>query len=604
MRPHRLATTAALGACIGALTICASSAQAVINSCTGVGTTFAGGAGTTASPYQVATPAQLAGITSGYRACAFIQTANIDISGGQWTPIGATSGNAFTGTYDGQSHTVSGLTISQSGSDGNGLFGFTNGATISNITVSGVMIDTYTNASYRRKKNGALIGVATATVVTGAHSTGSIDGHEDNGGLIGVASGATISSSSSSATVAGHGWDSGGLVGASNGATSITSSFATGNVTNAGWFTGGLVGGMWGSPTITRSYATGNVSYTGGRGAGYQGWGTAGLIGLMDVSAGSVTESYATGDVAGGRRGTGGLLGSAWRVTLSNSYATGDVTGDVDDDGTFTIGGLWGGASGQQAQTITITNSYATGAVTSFPSGAGGGLFGAVRNPAAGSTQPNITNSFWSTGTAGSGVSSPYGTQATVAEMKSLALYAGASWTIADGWASSGTWGICDGDGYPFLMWQYSAGSRPCSASASPATSIPASPADAGTSSAPRAEARATAVLRLLANKPIRRGRWVVTTGRVPTGATVVVQKATRRVAGRGRSARSEHGVSRAIACRMGITRAGVRTFHCANSLQAGTWDLTTEARNGSTVIARVTRSMTLRAQARLPVTG
>ena len=85
---------------------------------------------------------------------------------------------------------------------------------------------------------------------------------------------------------------------------------------------------------------------------------------------------------------------------------------------------------------------------------------------------------------------------------------------------------------------------------------------------------------------------------------TVVVQKATRRVAGRGRSARSEHGVSRAIACRMGITRAGVRTFHCANSLQAGTWDLTTEARNGSTVIARVTRSMTLRAQARLPVTG
>ena len=63
-------------------TLTGTVARADIASCAGTGATFAGGSGTTASPYQVADDTQLAAIDDtgagrlDYLACAFIQTAN------------------------------------------------------------------------------------------------------------------------------------------------------------------------------------------------------------------------------------------------------------------------------------------------------------------------------------------------------------------------------------------------------------------------------------------------------------------------------------------------------------------------------------------------
>ncbi|MBC6414453.1 MAG: cadherin-like beta sandwich domain-containing protein, partial [Chromatiales bacterium] len=129
---------------------------------------------------------------------------------------------------------------------------------------------------------------------------------------------------------------------------------------------GGLVGDSRGS--ITNSYATGDV--TGHRED------VGGLVGQNIV--GNITNSYATGDVRGVTR-TGGLVGfNQGRIT--NSYATGRVTGDWvgglvgvntdggsitnsyargDVDGSENVGGLVGLNSGGN-----ITNSYATGDVT------------------------------------------------------------------------------------------------------------------------------------------------------------------------------------------------------------------------------------------------
>ena len=62
---------------------------------------------------------------------------DVAVTATEWTPLGDAS-NPFTGTFDGQYHTVSGIKVS-SGTYG-GLFGYTDGATIQNLGVKNVDI--------------------------------------------------------------------------------------------------------------------------------------------------------------------------------------------------------------------------------------------------------------------------------------------------------------------------------------------------------------------------------------------------------------------------------------------------------------------------------
>ena len=62
-------------------------------------------------------------------------TADINLSAHYWVPIG-TATHPFNGTFDGGSHTVSGLNINDGTLDNAGLFGYASCATISNLTVS------------------------------------------------------------------------------------------------------------------------------------------------------------------------------------------------------------------------------------------------------------------------------------------------------------------------------------------------------------------------------------------------------------------------------------------------------------------------------------
>jgi filamentous hemagglutinin family protein len=111
---------------------------------------------------------------------------------------------------------------------------------------------------------------------------------------------------------------------------------------------GGLVG--YNQGTVSNSYATGNVS------GGSDSVAVGGLVGLN--SYGTVTHSYATGSVSGpnGSSDIGGLVGDNYRGTVSNSYATGNVSGGSDSGA---VGGLVGLNSYG-----TATNSYATGSVS------------------------------------------------------------------------------------------------------------------------------------------------------------------------------------------------------------------------------------------------
>src|SRR6185437_1577366 len=117
---------------------------------------------------------------------------------------------------------------------------------------------------------------------------------------------------------------------------------------------GGLVGENDG--TVTETYALGNVS------------GNNGIGGL--VGDGSATKSYARGNVSitgVNPSQAGGLVGQAW-APVTNCYSTGKVTAA---SGSVDVGGL----IGQIVSTI-LTRSYATGAVSASGSTDVGGLVG------------------------------------------------------------------------------------------------------------------------------------------------------------------------------------------------------------------------------------
>ena len=122
---------------------------------------------------------------------------------------------------------------------------------------------------------------------------------------------------------------------------------------------GALVGNM-NSGSISNSYATGNV--TGGDNS------LGGLVGEM-TGGGSVSDSYATGNVTGASK-IGGLVGTM-TGSISNSYATGDVT--LSGTGDF-LGGLVGEMTGSSS----LSNSYTTGNVYGGSSGSPGALLGSI----------------------------------------------------------------------------------------------------------------------------------------------------------------------------------------------------------------------------------
>ena len=179
-------------------------------------TAYAGGDGTSASPYLISTEAQLAYFSNqvnagtNYSGKYFKLTTDINLSGKLWTPIGETdqSGYCFAGTFDGNGHVVASMdvVITGSGTDNvlAGLFGV--------VDTSGTI------------KNLGIKGEASAT------STGS--GYSLSGGLAGDNSG-TITNCYSQVNVT-----------------------STSSGTNA--YAGSLVGGCIG--TVTNCYATGNTS--------------------------------------------------------------------------------------------------------------------------------------------------------------------------------------------------------------------------------------------------------------------------------------------------------------------------------------------------------
>ena len=319
----------------------------------GITTSQPHGKGTEDEPYQIGTAQEMAWLayavnnqmeSEGY--CAVL-TADIDLGYCQWPVIGVLSGNgqrAYTGTFDGQGHTVSGLNItSLGGRQKLGLFGVAQDAVIENLTVRGSI---------------ELTGVKSYDMTAG-YIIGGVLGSGEGGGV-------TIRSCVSQVD--------------------ISVSFANEQKAQNS-AVGGLVGRLSGSGSheITNCRNEGRIYTAFEPGAYYLGGsggngGQAGIVGF--ISAGARLERCVNaGEVYAGRAaGVGGIVGNAGssgtEVTLSQCANQGAVSNDtaavlLNKGGT---GGVLGLAA---AGTVTVRSCYNTGSVAG--STIVGGILGGER---------------------------------------------------------------------------------------------------------------------------------------------------------------------------------------------------------------------------------
>lgn len=285
-----------------------------------------GGNGSAGSPYQIsdvyglqgiAGPAVIPFVTNTLLGGNYVLANNIEAGvtagwngGAGFVPIGFGFGAGFTsfsGMFDGQGHTINGLTINASFNSlpGNqfGLFG--------GIDQSGIV------------RNANLTNAAIAAGGGSGPFVGVLAG-SDVGTIINSSASGVINVVSVPLAIAG------GLVGIAGGTISQSHAAVSVNITNA-TSAGGLVGQNNG--TISNSYATGSILISGSGSGGIPNAG-----GLVGSSQGNISQSYATGSVVGGDQAElGGLVGQA-HGDISQSYATGSVSGGSGSS----VGGLIG----------------------------------------------------------------------------------------------------------------------------------------------------------------------------------------------------------------------------------------------------------------------
>jgi hypothetical protein len=391
--------------------------------------TYNGGNGSEGSPFEINTPAQMdeIGQHSEDWGSYFILTADIDLSAYTGTAfhIIGTLRTPFTGSFDGDGHTISNFTHTSTGTVWIGLFGYVgNGGEIKDLG----MVDVNLDGGY---VVGGLVGISYGTV-SNCYATGNVTAASGvGGGLVGWNRYGTVSNCYATGNITGERYV-GGLVGTNRG--TVSNCYAAGNVSGAN-SVGGLVGAH-DRATVSNCYATGSV--TGELDVG-------GLVGRNHY--GTVSNCYATASVSGTISHIGGLVGDNYGP-VSNCYATGNITGERD------VGGLVGRNYGTYYGTGTVSNCYATGSVSGTENV--GGLTGK-------NSYADIFASLWDTQTTGlangvgfnegSGTVEVYGR--TTAQMQTQSTFTDHGWDFV-GETANGTediWVLREAN-YPWLAWE------------------------------------------------------------------------------------------------------------------------------------------------------
>lgn len=322
---------------------------------------------------------------------------DIDLENTSWTPIAYNYKHPYSGTFDGNNHTIRGLSINNSSTNYGyfGLFGAVGeGGTVTNLTVEGS------------------ITVNSGSNVRAGGVVASNDGDVSN-----CTNRVTIAASSDDIAYVG------GVIGANAGNVSNCTHKAAITVTADTAYIGGVIGFNGGSLTnCSNSGAvagTGQTAYVGG------------IVGSNNHTKsvmGSVENCYNTGTVTatGSNAVAGGVAGINLK-TVSSCYNTGTVTG------TTTAGGvvgenIYGTSPGTPG---TVTSCYNIGKVTAPSEGATiGGVVGANSN---GTINGTVNGCYYLNTVAGSAIGDSSGTSENVASKTTEEFASGeVAWLLQD----------------------------------------------------------------------------------------------------------------------------------------------------------------------------
>ncbi len=214
-------------------------------------------------------------------------TSDIDLQGEAWTPFAPVSGyvaEAYSGTFDGNGHTISGLSINSSASN-QGLFGLINGATIKNLQVEG-------NVTSSGGYVGGVVGKVQSGTIQNCSFRGSVESTHAKSGYVGGIAGYTGNSPTQTAAIDGcfnagsvNGSHAGGIVGYGK-YTAISNCYNVGSIQGSSR-SGGIARQLQNDCKAQNCYNIGNV----------QGSGTAGGICDFLYTSSTLVNCYSTGSI-------------------------------------------------------------------------------------------------------------------------------------------------------------------------------------------------------------------------------------------------------------------------------------------------------------------
>ncbi len=301
------------------------------------------GEGTSDSPYLIATADDLKKLAKACNAGeAFVgkhfkQTADIELPAKTWRPIGLNANLPFAALYDGDSHTISGLTLERGGTENTGLFGYiAAGGGVRNLTVIG-------SGTVYSKYFGLVAGKCYGQAEN-VHGRGSLSSYEENmGGLFGLA--AKVKGCSFLGVMPVTQASTGGIAGEiyrdtiSNCVVYATIDARQGNTIAHG--VGGIVGQLASSsdhPTlVVNNYFLGTMydhtgySHLGGIG----GTGTSNCIYRGNVAMGLMQSSVTNNSIGS----CGSIIGNAYNCLVEQNYGCNNLQGSNE---TQKIGGIAG----------------------------------------------------------------------------------------------------------------------------------------------------------------------------------------------------------------------------------------------------------------------
>ena len=285
-------------------------------------TDFLGGDGTQGNPYLISDKAHLNNVRA-YPDAYFLIVVDIVFSaadfaaggafyndGQGWEPIGASEGSAFTGTFDGDGHTITGLVCNRTGAESvyAGLFGYNKGS-IQNLG----MIDAHLNARTTSPSDSVYVGGISGyndRTIANCYNTGNIisnsfNDHANAGGIAGYNNGTIINCYNTGmvSSVSAFYYAGGGIAGINYG--TIKSCYNTGNITAEviSVETGGIAGYSFDTGIISNCYNIGEISAQSSTDA-YNGLCDAGGIAGYKSSKSVISNCYSVGNITAGAAGT------------------------------------------------------------------------------------------------------------------------------------------------------------------------------------------------------------------------------------------------------------------------------------------------------------